>query len=110
MATSTICSRTFHRKLESRFRNVFVPFEEGPDKAIRPFTLQAGEERDYNLVFADNPHLSALVRFSNDLMDTWAFIEKLFAATIESLAQTIARSIPRHSIWQSGSPSVFCET
>jgi hypothetical protein len=45
MATSTTCSRTFHRKLESRFRNVFVPFEEGPDKAIRPFIV-AGRRRE----------------------------------------------------------------
>jgi hypothetical protein len=74
---------------------VFVPFEEGPDKVIRPFTVAGLRRGDYNLVLADNPHLSALSRFSDETMGTWAFIEKLFPATMESLAQTIARSIAR---------------
>ena len=66
--------------------------------------------RDYNLFVADNPHLSALIRFSNELMGAWAFIEKLFAANMESLAQTHCE---KHSkalnlaVWFS---SVFCET
>jgi hypothetical protein len=110
MATSTICSRTFHPKLESKFRNAFAGLKKGLTKRSGPSPLQAGEVRDSNLIVADNPHLSALARFSNDLMGAWAFIEKLFAANMESLAQTHCEKYSKAlnlAVWFS---SVFCET